>query len=97
MLLREVIPRLATLDRSLLICAKRPWSETSDAVVVIPSEGLGVPAEVTAAGFEYFLDVPVAIEVLGVFQGVEISDRKKLQLLIHYAEYDAYPDWAYRV
>lgn len=97
MVLREVVDRLSEFgDELLLICVQRPWEPMSEAQVVVPAEDLGVPVQVRAAGFEYFVDTPVANEVLGVFGDRPVTTDDKVRLLIHYAEHDAFPAWVYR-
>jgi hypothetical protein len=54
-----------------------------------------MPPEVTADGFEYFLEVSVINEVLRLLDGKGATDDKKLALVMHYAQFDAYPAWAY--
>ena len=56
-----------------------------------------MPSYITTLGFEYFLKVHVAKEVLEVLSGRKASKDEKLRLLIFYAENDAYPDWVYKL
>jgi hypothetical protein len=93
--LKELIAKLDGFDEDGIICAKRPWSETVEAQVAVPDGNLAVPAAVKAAGFEYFLEVHVAKEVVDVFGEKPATLDEKVRLLIHYADNDAYPDWVY--
>jgi hypothetical protein len=92
MTLADIVPRLPELPRDGIICAKRPWHSGSDCVVAEPTPELGVPADAKAQGLDYFLEVHVALEVLEA-----IGDKKgrELDLLLHYAEYDGFPEWLY--
>jgi hypothetical protein len=54
-----------------------------------------VPQEVRAAGYEYFLEIHVAKEVLAVLGSRQAAPDDQVRLLMFYAENDAYPDWAY--
>ena len=46
-------------------------------------------------GFEYFLEVSLAKEVLSVFGARQPTDAERCRLLLYYAMHDAYPDWVY--
>jgi hypothetical protein len=52
-----------------------------------------VPVDVRTEGFEYFLEVHIAREVLEVLVERDVALDRRVSLLIHYAEHDAYPDW----
>ena len=92
--LRSIVADLNAHPDEHMICARKPWSGLSDAVVTEPTEELGVPAKVREDGYEYFLEVFIAHEVLGVFSEPRGLDDQ-VRLLIHYAEHDAYPEWAF--
>jgi hypothetical protein len=91
----EVVEQIETVDVDSAICAKKPWNQDSECVVVELDDTLAVPADVEAAGFAYFLEVHVAREVLQVFGDRRPSMVEKVRLLVHYADNDAYPDWVY--
>ncbi len=90
-----MVLKLGTLDEDAIICAKRPWSGASEARVVEPNEDLSLPMEITNAGFAYLVEVHVAREIMEVFGDKSPTLAEQVQLLIHYAENDAYPDWVY--
>jgi hypothetical protein len=52
-----------------------------------------VPEAVSAAGFEYFLEVVVACDEVLDGAGQHLSARQKVEAGLHYAENDALPDW----
>lgn len=91
----EAVEQLSTFEEMATICARRPWSAEAECVVIMLDRGGGVPKDTTAAGFEYFLDVHVALEVLDVFEERTPTTDEKVRLIVHYAEHDAYPDWVY--
>lgn len=93
--LADIINQLDGVDEGQIICARRPWSDQAEGLLALPDENLSVPNDVKAAGFEYFLEVFVAREVLQVFGNKPATLEDKIRLLIYYAENDAYPDWAY--
>jgi len=83
------------LDDRLCILAVKPWSASSPAVAVRLDEQFKPPQVILDSGFAYFLEVSIAIEVLGVFGDKQPSAREKLDLLLFYAEHDSFPDWVY--
>lgn len=93
--LLSAIELLDNQIESSVICVERPWFKNSRCVMVELDENLKVPEQLKDSGFEYFLEVDVAKEVLSVFDGSLRSLDDKAKLLIHYAENDAYPDWVY--
>ena len=98
MQLRELLASVDTLGEDQMICARRPWTLASEAIPTHPTKEWGVPEDVKLAGFEYFLDVHTAREVLGVFEqedAVDETQDRRIRLLMFYAEYDAFPDWVY--
>jgi hypothetical protein len=95
MQLRELIAKLDELDEDGIICVKRPWTAEAESVLAAPEENDAVPAAVTAAGFEHFLEVFIAREVMEVFKGKPPTLDEIIRLLIDYVETDAYPDWVY--
>jgi hypothetical protein len=94
MQLQHAIARLDEFDDEQIICAAKPWTPTSETVLTLPDQRAAVPDEIKQAGFEYFLEVAVAKEVIEVLQGNDTAARRE-RLLIEYAETDAFPDWVY--
>jgi hypothetical protein len=47
-------------------------------------------------GLDYFLEGSVAKEVLGVLSNRNTTADERRELLMYYAEHDAYPTWAYK-
>lgn len=91
----EAVAQLSTLDPSITICARKPWHADAECVLVELDRGVVVPKATAAAGFEYFLDVHVCLEVLQVFGERQPTLDEQVRLILHYAENDAYPDWVY--
>jgi hypothetical protein len=55
-----------SVDNTLTIVAKRPWTANSDARLVSLTDEYRIPSNVLQEGFEYFLEVSIALdEVLG--------------------------------
>lgn len=95
MTLTDLVGRLDSLSDDEMIVARRPWTAESQCAIVRPADDLGVPTHVKQAGFEYFLEVHVAKEVVGVLRDRPILEQGKVDLLLFYAEHDAYPQWVY--
>jgi hypothetical protein len=96
MKLREALDQVGHLDDDKVIFARRPWILDTEAEIGrLDDESLGVPEAIRNRGLEYFLDVPVAREVLEVFGNREPTVEERRALLLFYAEHDAYPDWVY--
>lgn len=83
------------LDDRLCIFAAKPWSAASPAVAVSLDDEFKPPKEVLELGLAYFLEVHAANEALEVFGDRPPSEAEKRNLLIFYAENDAFPDWVY--
>jgi regulator of sirC expression with transglutaminase-like and TPR domain len=96
MKLGTLIDRLPNgLDDSLCIFAAKPWSANSSAAAVQLDDGFRPPKEVIDQGLVYFLEVHVANETLEVFGDHAPTEAEKRDLLIFYAENDAFPEWVY--
>lgn len=93
MRLRDIIDGLQSEDESLCIVAKRPWTPDSEALLVQLTDDYLVPSEAAEQGYEYFLEVSVALdEVLDGFK-TELSDDQRFSAVLYYAENDAFPEW----
>jgi hypothetical protein len=91
--LRGIIDRMASEHDSLCIVAKKPWGPESEAQLVQLTQDSRVPRSVLEQGFEYFLEVSVALD--DVLYGLEevLTDDQRFNAVLHYAENDAYPEW----
>jgi len=64
----------------------------SDAMLVRLEDGR-IPNRTAGAGYEYFLEVDVIRdEVLGDW-APQLDSTERVDLIIHYAEHDAWPEW----
>jgi hypothetical protein len=90
----EVISQLESLPEDTFICVRRPWQRESEALLVPYPDDLRIPADVLSQGFEYFLEVPTAREALEVFVQ-EPTLEQMTDLVLFYAEHDAFPEWVY--
>ena len=99
MTLEEIVGKLNSLDEELVIFVKRHdgnYSGLSEAVLLVLSEEeqemktFEIAAQ-KCPGFEYFLEVFIAKEVVEDLTESNNSEvlSKKIERIIHYAEYDA--------
>lgn len=80
-------------DDTRTIVAKRPWTANSEARLVLLTDEYRVPSDVLSEGFEYFLEVDIAVnEVLGD-RANRLSPAQRIAAVVFYAENDAYPEW----
>jgi hypothetical protein len=91
MTLEEVISQLHQIAEKTFICARRPWNHTSDVALVPFSDDLRVPDAIKAEGYEYFLEVSTAKEILEGFIQRNPTLRQTTDFVIYYAENDAFP------
>lgn len=95
MKLCELIDRIDFLNDDHCIFAAKPWSSEADSHVCPLGDKGEPPPELLSKGYAYFLEVHVAKEVLEVLSGHEATPEQKRNLLLFYAENDAYPPWVY--
>lgn len=97
MKLLDAIAKLDELPDETFICARRPWSHDSEIKLIPFPEDLRIPEDVKAQGYEYFLEVSTAKEILEGFLERKPSLDQIVDFVIYYAEYDAYPEWSLSV
>jgi hypothetical protein len=95
MKLEEALDKIESLTEEQVVFARRPWRLDSEALIGRLDQNLRVPKPIADQGFAYFIDAPVAKEVLGVFGSRQASPQERRDLLLYYAEHDAYPSWVY--
>jgi hypothetical protein len=92
MTLVEIIRDLESFDSEGIICAKKPWTEDSQAIVVVEPQARRLPAGAEKLGMDYFLDVFVARDFLEDWRAnldAEPTLQQKCARLIKYAITDA--------
>ena len=93
MKLLDAVFQVAQMQDGSCICCKRPFHQSSEAVIVQLTPDFAVPAETKAQGFEYFLEKEGVLELLELADGKLHSREAKVELVAHYADFDAYPAW----
>jgi hypothetical protein len=92
MTLFEIIGKLDELPEETYICARRPWRPDADALLVPFPEDLRIPQEMKAQGYEYFLEVSTACEILEGFIQSKPTPIQVADFIIYYAGNDAFPE-----
>lgn len=95
MTLEMILGKTREFPDGAVIFAVKPWAKNSDAEVGDLDNNFKVPQSLTDRGLDYFLEIGVANEVLEVFGTHKPTNDECCELLIFYAENDAYPDWVY--
>jgi len=60
----DVVRDLESLPEEATICAAKPWSETSQALIVAEADDRGMSSEAQSLGMAYFWEVFIAREFL---------------------------------
>ena len=92
MTLLDVIRDLDSFDNEGIICATKPWTENSQAIVVVEPQARRIPAEAEKLGMDYFLDVFIVREFLEDWTAnlhTEPTLKQKCERVIKYAIADA--------
>lgn len=91
MKLLEITRQIHRLDAEKTIYAKKPWLNDTEALLYNEPEERLVPSELQDQGYEYFLEVFIAQELIPDLSHAEASFTLEqwCQKLIHYAESDA--------
>jgi hypothetical protein len=95
MKLVDILDSLESLSDDHCIFVYKPWTLQSFATVGPLTSGSRVPQMMANAGFHYFLEITLAKELLSDFADRLTNLQKRRDLILHYAKYDAYPDWLF--
>jgi hypothetical protein len=90
MKIMELARQLHSLDSEKTIYAKKPWTCESEVQLLIEPEDGSLPSELSD-GFEYFLEIFIALDVIPNLLHVEPSFTLEQwsERLIEYADNDA--------
>src|SRR5438874_2936563 len=90
--LLDVIRDLDSFEQEAIICAGKPWTENSPAIVVAEGRPRGIPTEARRLGMDYFLEIFIARELLEDWTrtlDTEPTLQAKCARVIRYAITDA--------
>jgi hypothetical protein len=93
MKLLDAIFLVSQMPEASCVCCKRPFHQSSEALIVSLTPEYRVPEEVIEQGFEYFLEKEGIEELLHAAEEKLKSREAKVELIAHYAEHDAIPSW----
>jgi len=93
MYLSEIIASIDDSLSHLCIVAKQPWADSAEAKLVELTTEFGVPSEDLREGYEYFLEVSVALEEVIEGPGVVLTEGQRFEAVLYYAQNDAFPEW----
>jgi hypothetical protein len=93
--LADILDSIESLSDAHRIFVHRPWTLESLATVGPLTDDSRVPQVMVNEGFHYFLEISLAKELLSDFADRLTNLRKRRDLIFHYSEYDAYPDWVF--
>lgn len=79
------------MPEDFVICAREPFHQSSEAVVVRFGKNYSVPSEVTQQGYTYFLETDGVTELLEMISRKRSSRETKAEFVCYYASWDAYP------
>lgn len=96
MKLEQALDEIGRLKGDEVIFARKPWDMNSDALIGQLDSDFRVPDAIANLDYEYFIDAPVATEVLDVLADRQSTPRERRELLLYYAINDAYPEWVYQ-
>ena len=97
MLLLDAIFLVEQMPEGSVVCVRGPFVIGSDAIITRLTSIFGIPDEVKAQGFAYFLEASGIMELLEMISRKRASRETKAEFVCHYAEHDAYPSWFYEL
>jgi hypothetical protein len=81
----------AEMPEDAVICAREPFHQSSEAMIVQFGEGFSIPSHVTQEGYAYFLETDGVTELLAMISQKRSSRETKAEFVCYYASWDAYP------
>lgn len=95
--LHEALSVISGMPDDYAVFARQPFLPDSVAQMGPLDAELSTPVDVKRAGFKYVMGAISAQEALEVFGSYAPSKDEVGRFLLHYAVYDAFPDWVYGV
>jgi hypothetical protein len=74
-----------------VICAREPFHQSSEAMIVQFRDDFSIPPQVTQKGYAYFLETDGVAELLEIISQKRSSRETKAEFVCYYASWDAYP------
>jgi hypothetical protein len=83
----------AQMSDGSVVCAREPFHQSSDAVIVQLEPDFSVPHQIAEEGYKYFLEAEGVTELLEFINQKRSSRETKAEFVCYYAAWDAYPAW----
>jgi hypothetical protein len=93
MQLLDAIFLAAQMPDCSVICARAPFHQMSEAVIVQMEEDGRIPDQVKKEGYAYFLETNGVNDLLEMVGKKRSSRETKAEFVCYYASWDAYPAW----
>ena len=81
----------AQMPEGSVICAREPFHQNSEAMIVQFGDDFSIPLQVTQEGYAYFLESDGVNELLEMISQKRSSRATKAEFVCYYASWDAYP------
>lgn len=91
MKLIDAIFLIDQMPEGSVICARKPFHQNSEAMIVQFEEDFSIPPDVMQDGFVYFLETYGVCELLDKIGQKRSSRETKAEFVCYYAAWDAYP------
>lgn len=84
---------LHELPEDLVVFAEEPWIPGANAMLLRLEPDFPVPEDIKKSTFRYFLELSIIREFIDDLRAAGLTEAEQLKVMIHYATYDAFPDW----
>lgn len=81
----------AQMPEDSVICARKPFHQSSEAMIVQFEDDFSIPSQVTRKDYVYFLETDGVIELLEMISQKRSSLETKAEFVCYYASWGAYP------
>ena len=92
-ILAELPGLLHELPEDLVVFAEEPWIPGANAMLLRLESDFPVPEDIKKSTFRYFLELSIIREFIDDLRAAGLTEAEQLKVMIHYATYDAFPDW----
>jgi hypothetical protein len=92
----DLVMKLSWIEDDPTIYASEPWDRNAKALLV-STDGEGCAAEPIPPGFVYFLETSICKEILEGIARHKLSSERRFEVILYYAQNDAFPEWLNRL
>jgi hypothetical protein len=87
----DAIFQSAHMPENSVICAREPFHQSSEALIIQFEDDFSIPPQVKQEGYAYFLETDGVAELLEMICEKRSSRETKAEFVCYYASWDAYP------